>query len=78
MKRGAIPWVVLSVLLFLGYPGSYAALRLTHVLVHSSFWTSEEGFHGHHIHDLEGRPGLLTLYRPLITVELLVQRRCQP
>lgn len=65
-------------LLFLGYPGSYVALRLTHVLVHSSFWTSSEGLDGHHIHDLEGRPGLLTLFRPLITVELELQRRLQP
>lgn len=77
MKSASTPWIVLSVL-FLGYPSSYAALRLTHVLVHSSMWSSMEGLDGHHVHDVEGPPWLLATYLPLITVETALQRRLQP
>jgi hypothetical protein len=78
MKSSSTPWIVLSVLVFFGYSSSYAALRLTHVLVHSSLWSSMEGLDGHHTHDVEGPPPLRTAYRPLISVETAVQRRLQP
>lgn len=78
MKRGSTLWLVLAVLLFGGYPASYAALRLTHGLVHTSFWTSMEGLDGHHLHAMEGPRPLWLLYQPLIAVELELQRRHQP
>ena len=78
MKSTSTPWVVLSVLVFLGYPSSYAALRLAHVLVHSSMWSSMEGLEGHHVHEVEGAPLLLAAYCPLIAAETAVQRRLQP
>ncbi len=71
-------WVFLSVLVFAGYPASYALSRAFHLLVHESFWTSEEGFHGHHVHSMVGQPGLATLFAPLIEVELALQRLAQP
>lgn len=78
MKRGSTLWLVLAVLLFGVYPASYATLRLTHVLVHTSYWTSMEGLDGHHLHDLNGPRALWLLYRPLIAVEIELQRRHLP
>ncbi|NOY89916.1 MAG: hypothetical protein GXP55_01815 [Deltaproteobacteria bacterium] len=69
-------------LLFLAYPASYAGLRLTHVLVHSAVFTTEEGYHAHTSHwisagaDVRNRHMRSAIdrachgfYRPLATLE---------
>lgn len=70
---------LIAALLALGlYASAYAILRLTHVLTHSSLWTSQEGLYGHHVHAVEGPQSLTFLFTPLITVEKSLQQRHQP
>lgn len=48
----------------------YAALRSSHRLVHTAMWTSEEGLHGHHVHDIVStNEVLLDAFRPFVWLE---------
>lgn len=82
MKRERAAWIVITLIVLGLYPTSYAALRLTHVLVHTSGWTSEEGVDFHHIHAIEASGptahAWLPLFRPLTWAETALQRRHQP
>lgn len=61
------------------YPLAYAALRGSKVLVHSAFFVSEEGENAHHVHHIESEhPALVTGFRPLVSVELVVHERLRP
>lgn len=76
--------------LHVAYAGSYAGVRLTHRLVHTSFWISEEGLDGHHAHaiiaplDLVGGPtsdhsrAMQTVFAPWIGAELFIHRHLRP
>ena len=77
MRSSALP-IILCLLVLGGYPSSYAALRVSHVMIHSSYWTSMEGLDGHHDHAIEAPALLSSLYRPLIALEVALQQRRQP
>ncbi|MDP1920537.1 MAG: hypothetical protein Q8L14_30120 [Myxococcales bacterium] len=48
----------------------YAVLRGSHRLTHRAIWTSEEGLHGHHMHDIVStNEVLLDAFGPLVWLE---------
>ena len=77
MPRSDAVVLILTALL-VGYPFSYSALRATQVLTHVAFFTSAEGLDAHHVHLMDGNESLQTLYKPLIAIELELQRRHKP
>lgn len=77
MKRDAVtPFLV--ALFVLGYPLSYSILRAAHVFTHVAFFTSAEGLDAHYVHLMDGNDSLQTIYKPLIELELELQRRHKP
>ena len=67
------------VALLAAWPLAYLSLRATHLLVHTSYWVSQEGLYGHHWHDIGAdRPRLRRAFAPLVEVELEAQRLRQP
>lgn len=72
MKRGA---VLIALALCFAYPLTYAALRLSHVFVHTAYWVSQEGLDGHHTHAIDGAESVQPFFRPFIAAELWCWRR---
>ncbi len=77
MKRDVVTPILVA-LFVLGYPLSYSVLRASHVLTHTAFFTSAEGLDARYIHGMDGNASLQTTYRPLIELELKVQRYNKP
>jgi hypothetical protein len=77
MKRDAVTPILVALFVF-GYPLSYTVLRATHLLTHTAFFISSEGLDAHHIHGMDGNDSLQTIFRPLIELELKLQRYNKP
>jgi len=78
LRAAVIPFALCTL-----YVGAYGELRATHGLVHVSFFTSEEGLNGHHVHSVEssshcGGRSRETVFAPLIRAEVLAHSRMRP
>lgn len=70
--------LVVLLLISCGYPGSYAALRLTHAFVHSAIFISEEGENAHTWHSIVGHEQTHRFFSPLISAELWCWEHWKP
>jgi hypothetical protein len=79
MFRASRPLLALVVVATVfAYPASYAAFRLTHVLVHDASFISEEGLNAHVWHSIRGDESRRRWFSPLISAELWFWQRWKP
>lgn len=78
MKPSSVPLGGWAAMFVIGVIASYGCLRLSHVLVHEQWFSSEEGLNPSEHHVITGPAALRLAATPFVVAELAVHRwRCE-